>query len=76
MKAYGIPRVKLLLWEPDLKDLGTFGLKSSVGYPVGVNGRDRHSINRKAKHNVRRAWKKVARAKSKLEIREAINLAF
>jgi len=72
MKAYGIPRVRLLLWNPDLVDTGTFGLKSSACYPVGINGRDRHSINRKAKHNVRRAWKKTARMKAKTEIREML----
>ena len=64
MKAYGLPRSDDLE-HPDVADIHEYGLKTSKG------GRDYHR-NKARKASARRRWKRIARQKVKLEIRQAV----
>lgn len=62
MKPYGLPRYDNVE-NPDIDDIKTYGLKTSVG------GKD-YFKNKKAKKRIRRIFKRKARAESKQIIEE------
>ena len=71
MRAYGLPRVKDVEY-PDLADIITYGLKSSVGRCPGKCGVIRSlqkSKNRKRSYQI---WKKRIRKEFNNEIRSKL----
>lgn len=60
MKPYGVPRIKDVE-SPDVSDIQTYGLKSSIGRVAGKGGDIKGYQKPKQKAYSRRVWKKKAR---------------
>lgn len=72
MKAYGVGR-NLDLIYPDVGDIATYGLKSSVGHLRGPGGDIRSSFkNPSAKARIRRRFKRAARAENRRACAESV----
>ena len=70
MRPYGIRRDKSLQ-GPDIADIKSYGLKSSIGRPRGKGGDFRNMFGNVAlKRQRRRIWKRMARAVGKSQALE------
>lgn len=73
MKPYGLPRVRDIEF-PDVADIQKYGLKSSAGRCFKENGEYKSYIrNSRHRKQIRRKWKKKARASvkySELDIKD------
>lgn len=71
MRGYGLPRLKWLEC-PDIADIKKYGLASHVGKNKKRGGDYNGYVSSNSKKEARRALKKIARAKTKVEIRKEL----